>query len=140
VSDKPSTDRPSRILLVDDQPAFREQASFLLEMEGYRVTTASDGADALRVLSELTPDLILADIMMPRMTGFQLREKILEDARLAAIPFIFVTARDRSANEDPDTTHADVQLLSKPFDPDELLAIIEENLGRRRGGGETTPI
>ena len=131
-----TTDRRSwpgkRILLIDDQPAFRQQARFLLEMEGFDVTVAADGQAALDLLEGgFTPDLILTDVMMPRMSGFELSRAIGNLQKLAGTPIVFVTARDRS--EDPGETNrlANRRYLGKPFDPEELLEIVRHHLDSR---------
>ena len=83
------------ILVVDDQPDLLENIGLALESAGYQVLTAGDGVEALAVLQSQPVDLILADIAMPRMNGYQLYERVRENVQWVAIPFLFL---DRPRN------------------------------------------
>ena len=80
------------ILVVDDEPAIREVLERLLSARGYRVLTAPDGSEALAILESQSVDLIVADISMPRMNGYQLYQHVVENPQWVAIPFLFLTA------------------------------------------------
>ena len=85
-----------RILVVDDQPANLRVVSSLLSRHGYEVVTASDGAEALAMLPELRPDLVLLDMLMPNMDGFTLLGEIKQNPELLRLPVVFLTvAQDR---------------------------------------------
>ncbi len=123
-----SKPRP-KILLVDDQPSFREQAAFFLEMEGFEVKTACNGVDGLEILNDFTPDLILADLMMPRMNGFDFYRNLRRRECLMDVPVIFVTARDRPLDTAEGLSLTEDDFVAKPFDPDSLLTTIHNKLG-----------
>ena len=80
------------ILVVDDHPELVDGVKLTLEMEGYQVLAAASGSEALTILERITPDLILADIMMPEMDGYELYERVHSDERWVRVPFIFLTA------------------------------------------------
>jgi CheY-like chemotaxis protein len=87
--------RGARVLVVDDNPDMRVYLQRLLG-EHWDVTTATDGEQALRLAEQLTPDLVLADVMLPRMDGFELLTRIRAEERLAEIPVVLLTARART--------------------------------------------
>ncbi len=120
------------ILVVDDEPVIRLGLAATLKRNGYQVVTAEDGNDGIAKAKEVLPDLILSDVMMPQVNGFDMRRQMSADPRLASIPFIFLTAR--SAAEDRVTgirAGAD-DYVAKPFATEELLARIEAVLRRVR--------
>jgi DNA-binding NarL/FixJ family response regulator len=113
-----------RLLVVDDEPNLLRAVAACLRAEGYDVTTARSGADALVSLAETVPDLIISDIRMPRMDGYQMVSRIRATARTALVPVIFLTAKDQKADR-IDGFRAGVDAyITKPFEPDELLAVI----------------
>lgn len=118
------------ILVVEDNPDMTAALKLSLEMEGYQVLTAADGLEALRVLERVTPDLIVADIMMPRLDGYELYRITHQDERWLSIPFIFLTAK---------TDKEDIRLgkemgaddyLVKPVEKEDLIAAIRGKLKR----------
>jgi CheY-like chemotaxis protein len=115
--------RGARVLVVDDNPDMRTYLQRLLG-EHWDVTTATDGEQALRLAGQLTPDLVLADVMLPRMDGFELLTRIRAEERLAEIPVVLLTAR---AGEDSAVeglmAGADDYVI-KPFSARELVARI----------------
>ena len=78
------------VLIVDDNPDLIDGVKLTLEMEGFQVLAAENGREALEILNRITPDLILADIMMPEMDGYELYEQVHQDERWTHVPFIFV--------------------------------------------------
>src|SRR5690349_4564364 len=84
---------PTTILLVDDDPGILDSVADLLTFSGYHVLTANDGTTALPVMDEYQPDLIISDIMMQVMNGYEFFEAVRSNPRWAAIPFIFLTAK-----------------------------------------------
>jgi len=90
-----------RILVVDDEPEAVELVEFNLKQAGYAVTTAADGAEALKKARSQTPDLIVLDVMLPEMDGFEICKTLRLDAATAKVPIIMLTAKaaeiDRSA-------------------------------------------
>ena len=83
----------STILLVEDEPALMEIVSHILESEGYRVVQANGADSALSALPETRPDLIISDVMMPQMSGFELIRRVQQNERTKGIPFLFLTGR-----------------------------------------------
>lgn len=81
------------ILLVEDEPHTRRLISYALTSNGFNVTEAEHGQKALEFCKEMLPDLIISDVMMPVLDGLELRRRILQDARLTKIPFVFLSAR-----------------------------------------------
>ncbi len=128
----PESSHPSQILVVDDEPNLLLGLSSLLEGEGYNVITASNGKDGLAKITEKEPDLILCDIMMPRMNGFEFRQALNRVSDTAAdIPFIFLTAR--TSIEDKKTGYAlkADDYICKPFIPEELVEKVKAVLRRK---------
>ncbi len=112
----------STVLIVDDNPAGREVLADALETEGYSLAFAADGHEALSAAEKVKPDLILLDVMMPVMDGFEMCRRLRGDAGLAEIPVVMVTALDnRSARLEGIQAGAD-DFISKPFNRLELRA------------------
>jgi len=112
------------VMVVDDSLTVRKITGRLLEREGYRVVTAKDGVDALEKLIETVPDVILSDIEMPRMDGFDLVRNIRADARTRLVPVIMITSRladkHRRYAEEVGANH----YLGKPYQEEELLELL----------------
>jgi len=119
-----------RILVVDDEAKLLRAVAVTLREEGYEVTTARSGEEALVSVSASVPDLVVSDIRMPRMDGYQLARALRSGPRTELIPVVFLTAKgerkDRIAGL---RTGVDAYLV-KPFDPEELLAVVANLLGR----------
>ena len=111
-------------MVVDDSLTVRKITGRLLEREGYRVITAKDGVDALEQLIDTVPDVVLSDIEMPRMDGFDLVRNIRADARLKHLPVIMITSRlaekHRRYAEEVGANH----YLGKPYQEEELLGLV----------------
>ena len=116
------------ILVVDDSLTVRKITGRLLERSGYRVVTAKDGIDALEQMVELVPDVMLVDIEMPRMDGFDLTRNVRADARLKAVPIIMITSRTAEKHRNYATEIGVNHYLGKPYDEDELLRLIAEHV------------
>lgn len=110
------------ILVVDDDPGIQEFLQLALEAEGYEVVIAEDGKDALEKLADVTPDLILLDLMMPRVDGYTFARAIQQQEQRPAIPFVVFTA-DAQAKEKAALLAADAYLV-KPFDLIDLLETV----------------
>ena len=118
------------ILVVDDQPVLLENIKLALEAEGYQVWTAEDGVDALDVLREEHVDLIMADIAMPCMNGYQLYNQVRSDPRWVMIPFVFLTARALDSDIRYGKEMGVDDYLTKPIQPEDLLAAVYGRLRR----------
>lgn len=122
----------NHILIAEDNPALIEVMREILETEGYRVTCAGNGNEALKAFEAEQPDLILSDVMMPQMDGFALLEAIRLHPNGAAVPFLFVSARtEQTATSRARVLGAD-DYIFKPFDADELSLAVRAKLRRRR--------
>ena len=122
-----------RVLVVDDDRVIQQLLEVNLELEGYQVAgTASDGREAIKMAEELKPDLILLDIMMPKMDGLEVCRHLKSDPKLAKIPIVLLSARaqDMDIREGLDIG-ADAY-LTKPFDPVELLDVVGRLLAGER--------
>jgi len=125
-------DPGASILVVDDQPELLENLALVLEAEGYQTYTAGDGVEALELLETQPVDLILADIAMPRLNGYQLYERVRENPRWLAIPFIFLTARAMDSDIRYGKELGVDDYLTKPIQPEDLLAAVQGRLRRAR--------
>ena len=109
--------RTRRVLVVEDDRDMREALVEVLRLEGYEVDAASDGAQGLALSRQRRPDVILLDLMMPVMSGWQFREAQLGDPALAGVPVVVLSAM--AADLDVDAS------LPKPFQVDDLLRLLE---------------
>ncbi len=125
-----SPSKPVTILLVDDDPGILEGVADLLALSKYNVLTATDGHVGLRIMQETTPDLIISDIMMPNMDGYQFFEAVRSRPEWVPIPFIFLTARGQRSDINLGTTLGADYYLVKPFEPEDLMAAIAGRLYR----------
>ena len=110
----------AKVLVVDDDPVILKLLKVNFEMEGYDVTTASDGHEALAAARAEAPDVIVSDVMMPRMDGLELAAALKGDAGLAAIPLMLLSAKAQSTDVSAGMELAD-DYVTKPFDPLDLL-------------------
>lgn len=122
--------KPVTILLVDDDPGILEGVADFLALSEYKVLTATDGHAGLRIMQQATPDLIISDIMMPNMDGYQFFEAVRSRPEWVPIPFIFLTARGQRSDINLGTTLGADYYLVKPFEPEDLIAAIEGRLRR----------
>ncbi|RJR16051.1 MAG: response regulator [Nitrospiraceae bacterium] len=124
-----------KILIVDDNADSRIILRKTLESDGYTVMTASDGAEALRLARDGPPDMIISDILMPGMDGYQLCRLWREDERLSSVPFVFYSASytDRK-DEEFGLGMGAVRFIVKPMDHDDFLRIIREILSDYKKG------
>ena len=120
---------PATILVVDDSITTRSLEKSILEAHGYRVRLAVDGVEALEQLRAAPADLVISDVAMPRMTGFELLENMKKDRQLAAVPVILVTSlEDRRDQERGLSLGADAYIVKRKFDQKELLAAVRQIL------------
>jgi DNA-binding response OmpR family regulator len=119
-----------RILVVEDEKPLLMAIQKLLEIQGYVALTATDGAEALELMEETQPDLILADVAMPHMNGYQLYERVRADPRWALVPFVFLTARALDSDVRYGKELGVDDYLTKPVDPEDMFAVIRGKLQR----------
>ncbi len=125
-------DTRSIALVVDDSITVRRVTQRLLERNGMRVLTARDGVDAMEMLQEHTPDIILLDIEMPRMDGYEVATQVRTDSRLAGIPIIMITSRVGEKHRARAIEIGVDDYLGKPYQEAQLLEAIEPLIARRR--------
>ncbi len=117
-----------KILIADDRPEVVELVKVTLEGEGYQTIDASDGREALEKIGKEKPDLILLDIIMPRMDGFEVLSKVRKDPKTKDIPVIMLTAKGQKVDKEKGGTLGAQDYIIKPFSPSRLLRKIEEIL------------
>jgi chemosensory pili system protein ChpA (sensor histidine kinase/response regulator) len=126
--------RTPYVLVVDDSLTVRKITSRLLVREGFEAGTARDGVDALQILADRTPDVILLDIEMPRMDGFEFAKTVKSDPKLKGIPIIMITSRTAEKHRSRAREIGVEVYLGKPYQEEELLAEI-----RKAVAGQLTP-
>ena len=116
------------ILVVDDEPGIVDIARTNLEGLGYRVVSAGNGLEALELIRQESPDLVILDILMPEMDGWEVLEKVEADPEMAGIPIIMLTARVSDEDVLRGLESGAVEYMTKPFYPQELVAAVKINL------------
>jgi signal transduction histidine kinase len=119
-----------RILIVEDNEIMLDGIRDILEMADYQVATALDGQEALEWMDEHQPDLIVSDIMMPHIDGYQLFSAVRANPKWLSVPFIFLTAKDQRTDVRLGKQLGADDYLTKPFDPEDLLVAVEAKLER----------
>jgi DNA-binding response OmpR family regulator len=125
------------ILVVEDDSYLRTATAQMLEQAGYHVAEAANGAEALDLLSQRPVDLILADIAMPVMNGYQLFQQVASEPRWVGIPFIFLSARAMDSDVRYGKELGADDYLTKPFRLEDLLAAVAGSLRRAHRRGRT---
>src|SRR5262249_40496388 len=118
----------SRILVVDDTPANIQALAGTLKAKGYQISVATNGRQALEIVGRLRPDLILLDVMMPEMDGFETCRQLKASEATRDIPVIFLTARTETADIVKGFELGAVDYVAKPFNAHELLARVHTHL------------
>ncbi len=121
----------AQLLLVDDEPGLREAVKDYLQESGFKVQVASNAREGWDLMQQNTPDLVISDIMMPQVDGYQFLKQLRDDPRFKALPVIFLTAKGMTSDRIQGYQARCDAYLPKPFDPDELVAIVENLLERR---------
>ncbi|MBW4487195.1 MAG: response regulator transcription factor [Trichocoleus desertorum ATA4-8-CV12] len=120
-----------QVLLVDDEPGLREAVQAYLEDSGFAVDVAGNAQEGWQLLQQRLPDLVISDVMMPQVDGYQFLKQMREDPRFKTLPVVFLTARGMTSDRIQGYQAGCDAYLPKPFDPDELVAIVENLLERR---------
>ena len=118
------------VLVVDDSGLIRLVVSDELHKKGYDAITASDGLKALRVASSKNPDLILLDVMLPGMDGFETCRRLKQDAVTKSIPVVFMTSKDKKEDTAKGMQVGAAAYLIKPFEGDELYRTVSKIIGK----------
>lgn len=117
-----------KVLVIDDETDLLEALDTWLESHGYAVSTEKDGVAGLARAKEIKPDLVILDISMPKMDGFEVLSLIRADALMATTPVIMLTAKGRTENIFQAEKLKAVDFLIKPFDATELLSAVRKNI------------
>lgn len=119
-----------RVLIAEDEANIVESLTFILGREGFDVSTVADGEAALRSLRHDAPDLLILDVMMPRLNGFELLKKIRADARLQRLPVIVLTAKTQARDREAAVAVGADAYMTKPYSNSEVV----EQVRRLTGG------
>lgn len=130
----------SRILVADDEPHIRRILQFLLEQEGFRVHLVADGEEAWKAVTSFQPDLVLLDVMMPRMDGFSVLEIIRAGFETSRLPVILLTAKGEVEDRVRGLKGGANDYVIKPFNQDELLLRVKNLLEATRREREANPL
>ncbi|MCB9284487.1 MAG: response regulator [Lewinellaceae bacterium] len=120
--------KPAKILLVDDEPNILVPIEFLMLQQGYEVRKAFSGQEALDTLSEFKPDVVVLDVMMPGMDGFEVARKIRKLSALRNTRILFLTAKGAEEDRMKGYSTGGEVYMTKPFDNDQLVQVISEVL------------
>ena len=123
---------PHRVLIADDDDAMRDALGAVLDPEGYELVLVGNGAEALAKAAELTPDLMLLDVMMPGIDGFEVCRRLRADSLLAEVPVLMITALDDHDSRLQGIEAGADDFISKPFDDTELQARVRTILRLNR--------
>lgn len=126
----------SRILVIEDDKDIVELVRYNLEKEGYQVTASSDGATGLAQLRKSPPDLLILDLMLPKLSGLEICKEIRRDERLGRLPVLILTARGEEADRVVGLELGADDYVTKPFSPRELVARVKALLRRVQPPGE----
>jgi CheY-like chemotaxis protein len=118
-----------KILLVEDNPQNRYLVTFLLEKNGYEVVVAEDGEEAITAVAEHVPDLILMDVQLPKLDGYEATRRIKSDERFAKIPLVALTAHSMKGDRGKAMSAGCDDYVTKPVDADQLISRIKDLLG-----------
>ena len=119
---------PKIILFIEDNKEIRESTVELLELEGYNVLVVDNGKDGINIARNNLPDLIISDVIMPGISGYEVFESLLLDENTRLIPFIFTSAMSEKSDIKKAFTIGMCHYLIKPYDDKELFKIIEKML------------
>jgi DNA-binding response OmpR family regulator len=118
-----------KILIADDEPNIVASLEFLLKQEGYDVRVAADGEQALEVVRAFAPDLVLLDVMMPKLSGYDVCQKLREDPGGGAIRIVMLSAKGREVEVSKGMAVGADAYVTKPFATRDLIARVQELLG-----------
>ncbi len=120
-----------QILIVDDEAYILNILDFSLGSEGFRVITAANGEEALTKAINIRPDLVILDVMMPKIDGFEVCRALKAKKETKSIPVILLTAKDRDADRKKGTEAGADAYMTKPFSPHRLIETVQELVGLR---------
>jgi DNA-binding response OmpR family regulator len=118
----------AKILIAEDERDIRDLITFTLTFGGYQVVAAANGEEALEKAREEIPDLIMMDVRMPKMTGYEACQEMKKDERIKHIPVVFLSAKGQDSEVATGLDVGAVEYILKPFSPDQLTARVKELL------------
>ena len=119
------------VLIIEDEKLIIVSTQMVLEAAGFRVESATNGEEGIAKARSVTPDLILLDIMMPGIDGWETLTRLKRDPATAGIPVVIFTAREHSRGHQRSADMGAVDYFRKPFEPDELIELVEKHVGQR---------
>jgi DNA-binding response OmpR family regulator len=120
---------PKKVLVCDDEPYIVESVSYVVRKAGYEVVVAEDGEEALAASRREVPDLIFLDIMMPKLSGYDVCKQLKEDPATRGIYIVMLTARGQEEDERKAVEVGADEFMTKPFSPRKMRAKLQELLG-----------
>ncbi len=123
---------PKRILIADDEPNIVLSLEFLMQRAGYSVEAVSDGEDAYRRAAENPPDLLLLDVMLPRLSGFEVCQRLRALPACRTLPIVMLTAKGRDSEVSKGLALGATAYVTKPFSVEDLVARVREILNAQR--------
>ena len=125
--------KPKKILVVDDEERVREMLGFRLRLFGYEVVQAANGREAIEAATREKPDLVLLDVMMPELDGFQVCSRLKQDEATRSIPVVILTAKAEAKDVTRAVNSGAVDYVVKPYDPQVLQQKVARSLGKAAG-------
>lgn len=122
----------AKILIAEDENDIRDLITFTLRFAGHDVTATSNGAEAYETAVQLVPDLVLLDVRMPKMTGYEACQKIKEEPALQHIPVVFLSAKGQEAEVNTGLAAGATEYILKPFAPDHLTSRVSQILAEHQ--------
>ncbi|MBM3973294.1 MAG: response regulator [Planctomycetes bacterium] len=119
------------VLIIEDEKLIVVSTQMVLEAGGFRVESAVNGEEGIAKARSVAPDLILLDIMMPGIDGWETLTRLKRDPATAGIPVVIFTAREHARGHQRSAEMGAVDYFRKPFEPDELIALVEKHVGQR---------
>ena len=129
----------SKVLVVDDEPSISRTLSYRLRASGFEVFVANDGVEGLESVYANSPDLVILDIMMPRMNGYEVCQRLRIDPHFKNLPVIMLTAKAQKLDQKWGTRIGANAYMTKPFDSKELIAKMHELLEKAASGESMLP-
>jgi CheY-like chemotaxis protein len=127
----------AKILIAEDERDIRDLITFTLSFAGHQVTAASNGAEAVEKALQMIPDLILMDVRMPRMTGYEACKRMKEEDSIKHIPVAFLSAKGQETEVQAGLEAGAVEYILKPFSPDQLTERVTKLLAQAKKGSSS---
>ena len=118
-----------KILVVDDEPNIVRSLTYVLNKEGYDVSTAEDGVQAMTMIRGSKPNLMILDVMMPNKSGYEVCQEVKSDAELRDIHVVMLTAKGRDSDREIGLAQGADEYITKPFSPMQVVSRVKEILG-----------